>query len=289
MPTIGPTNMPTNFPATSNAPTVTRPVPVNREVDEKSDSERDEDKPVSDSNSLTSSLTALTKLKSGDKEKDKLNLTPDMASKILKLIQQKGDRMEQKHREAASNTDFTSIQTKRPQANVKLKDDSNTDLNIDSKDKRPLLHDILKKPSAGETKAASTFEKLSPTINAEVEYPHPKLFRPRPTSPTAIDDSLLPQPEGNDASNVGASTVQRDESRPTPEMRPQESRPSFLQETPLMNSEKALSLKPTFAAPHAESVFISPYSMNRRKKLQAAKPDASIYPGPLSASSAPVS
>lgn len=254
------TNVPSTFAPAATSPTMVTPA-IMRHVDEKEEGENDlkEDDGLAD---------ALTKLQAGEKSKDKLDITPDMASKILKLIQQKGDRLEQKHREAAL-TDSKDVRL--PQAfstskvkHVKPNGDGFTiltDIKSDSKDQRQLPANILR-GNSDETKATSTykekhFDKPSPTGN--VEYPRPKLPPKRPfLQPTVRPDVGL--------MHTVTPDLQKDDTPLAPE---------------LGNREDDLR-------PPGVNTLMSPYEKLRRiqaKKAQEQKSKAPIMQPPPIASS----
>ena len=103
-----------------------------------------------------------------DQSNKNLNITPDMASKILKLIEAKSQSFEKAHKAAAAATNLNPAATtklkhlleeKLPEATSLIKDEENVEL--------PTKHD--------QAKATSIATQHSSSEDDEIEYPSPKL------------------------------------------------------------------------------------------------------------------
>lgn len=276
MPTVRPTNTMnpmtsiTNFPSTMQSDVtmstvMTTPPSLMRHVDQK-----DDDDDIKADDGLTA---ALTKLQSSEKEKDNLDITPEMASKILKLIKKKGDRLEQKHREAASMSEFgkpgkmnnnnflSEVSGKAGANSFTVQTEPNT------KDERPRLPPSLaKKETSYETKATSIHKvkdlrRPAPT-EEYVEYPRPKLLSVRrpylhPTRSTMRSDERVGWTH-----TVAAPILQRDEARVSMVGR----------------EEDVPVVHPTLAVPNAVHVFMPPYQ--RENGVQRQNTQSAVMPAP---------
>jgi len=185
------TNGPTNFPRTTNS--MHRPITAPMQAFP-TPQPRDDREHKGEGDQKQDTMSVLTELKEKDKSKTgNLNITPDMASKILKLIEAKSQNYEKQHKAAATTQSSNSAAKLKNllEEEEKLRASKLDDSSLPSaeslaaalKDEENIQ---VQKVAKHEPKAKAT--STHPTNTADVEYPGPKLpmleglrLKPRPS------------------------------------------------------------------------------------------------------------